>query len=671
MPATRRKSSPLRTGYFVTGATGFIGRHLVERLLERPRSTIFVLVRKASMPRFEERLSEWAAATGRIVPVVGDVSKPRLGLRPKQVAELRGRVGHFFHVAGLYDMAATEEALEEVNVTGTENAVAAAVAIGARSFHHVSSIAAAGRYRGVFREDMFEEARDLDDPYFRTKHESETVVRNDCPIPWRIYRPSLVVGHSETGAMDKVDGPYYLFPLLEEVGAALPSVLRLPGVEGGLLNLVPVDYVAAAIDHIAHARGLDGRAFHLVDPQPRTFGETLDIFAAAAGAPHFTLRADGIDTVLKPLTRFLARNSDGIAGRFIERTVGIPPRTLDYLDNQTAFDSSEAAAALAGSGIAVPPLESYAPRLWAYWVANLNTDTSHARSLDRVVAGKNVLITGASAGIGRATALKLGAAGARVLLVARNRERLDDVAKLIERAGGAAEVLPADLTDAGSVEELCRRVEEDLGGVDILVNNAGRSIRRSLRLSQNRFHDFERTMAINYFAPLRLILAFLPGMRRKRDGHIINVSSIGVQTGPPRFSAYIASKAALDGFSKCAAPELIGDGVDITTVYMPLVKTEMIAPTRLYDSFSAITASQAADLICSAIVERPKRVSTTLGVVGELSSSVAPRFFDVGLYLAYRLFPDSAAAGGEVSAQDEQPSNLGKVFARLLPGVHW
>ena len=214
-------------------------------------------------------------------------------------------------------------------------------------------------------------------------------------------------------------------------------------------------------------------------------------------------------------------------------------------------------------------------------------------------------------------------------------------------------------------------VVERFGGVDVLVNNAGRSIRRSLRLSAGRFHDFERTMEINYFAALRLILGFLPSMRRRRRGHIINVSSIGVQVGPPRFSAYIASKAALDGFSKCAAPELIGDGIEITTIHMPLVKTEMIAPTRIYDSFSLITAAQAADLICTAVVNRPKHVGTLLGLVGQVTSSVAPEFFDVALHLAYRLFPDSAAARGEVPVLDEKPSSLAKVFARLLPGVHW
>ena len=671
MPKKRRKATPLPDGYFVTGGTGFIGHHLIARLLERRTGTIYLLVREQSLPRLEVRLARWKAEAGRIVPVVGDVTMPRLGLRPRQIAELHGHVGHFFHVAGLYDMAATEEALDLVNVAGTKHAVAAAEGMGARHFHHVSSIAAAGRYRGVFREDMFDEATGLDDPYFRTKHESERVVRTRCSIPWRIYRPSLVVGHSETGEMDKVDGPYYLFPILEQVAAALPAVLSLPGIEGGFLNLVPVDFVAAAIDHIAHLKGRDGRTFHLVDPQPRTFGEALDCFAEAAGAPHFSFRVSGIETALTPLTRLLARNSNGLAGRLVGQAFGIPPRAFDYIGNQTVFDCQQTTAALEGSGIAVPRLESYARHLWVYWDHNLNTNTSHARSLDKAVGGKTVLITGASSGIGRATALKLGAAGAHVLLVARNAEQLEEVRGLIERTGGTATVLATDLTDAESVENLCRRVAQEVGAVDVLVNNAGRSIRRSLRISVDRFHDFERTMAINYFAAVRLILGLLPGMRRRRDGHIVNVSSIGVQTGPARFAAYVASKAALDGFSKCAAPELIGDGIDITTVYMPLVKTEMIAPTRLYDSFSAITPAQAADLICSAIVRRPKRVSTALGLMGEIGSSVAPRFFDVGLYLAYRLFPDSSAARGEVPYHDEQPSSLGKAFARLLPGVHW
>jgi NAD(P)-dependent dehydrogenase (short-subunit alcohol dehydrogenase family) len=245
------------------------------------------------------------------------------------------------------------------------------------------------------------------------------------------------------------------------------------------------------------------------------------------------------------------------------------------------------------------------------------------------------------------------------------------VRALVEEAGGSAAVLPADLTNAESVEKLCRDIGEQFGGVDILVNNAGRSIRRSVRVSEDRFHDFSRTMDVNYFGALRLILALLPGMRERGGGHIINVSSIGVQVGPPRFSAYIASKAALDGFTRCAAPELMGYGIDVTTIYMPLVKTDMIAPTKLYDSFSAITPAQAADMICSAIVRRPRRVSTVFGLMGQLGASLAPSVSDVWLHLAYRLFPDSAAARGDVPYDEERPGSLGAVFAKLLPGVHW
>ena len=671
MSKSRRTATRSGNDYFVTGGTGFIGRFLIERLLARPETKIHALVRTRSRRRFAERLAQWKTDSDRVVPVTGDLGAPHLGLGPKDFERLRDRVGHFIHVAGLYDMTASEEALESVNVAGTRNAVRAAERMGARSFQHVSSIAAAGRYPGTFRESMFAEARGLDDPYFRTKHSSEGIVRESCSVPWRIYRPSLVVGHSVTGEIDKIDGPYYLFPLLDRLAAALPAFLRLPGIEGGYVNLVPVDFVAAAIDHIAHLEGRDGKAFHLVDPHNRSVGQTIDLFAAAAGAPHFSLRLPGIESAASPLMRVVARRADGLAGTVIAQALGVPPRALDYLDNRTVFDCRNTTAALRGSGIEVPPLESYAPRLWQYWERNFNVDTGHSRSIDRAVRGKTVLITGASSGIGRATALKLGAAGARLILVARNAERLDEVRALIERSGGKASVLPADLTDAESADALCHRITEQFGGVDVLINCAGRSIRRSLQISEDRFHDFERTMQINYFGALRLILGLLPAMRKRQSGHIINVSSIGAQIGPPRFSAYIASKAALDGFSKCAAPELLGQGIDITSVYMPLVKTEMTAPTGLYDSFVALTPAQAADLICSAVVRRPKRISTALGLAGQITSGVAPNLFDFGLHVAYRLFPDSAAARGETHNRKEHLSSLAKVFARLFPGVHW
>jgi short-subunit dehydrogenase len=662
---------PSARDYFVTGATGFIGRHLALTLLART-GTLYLLVRPGSRARLDRLLERWDAPDGRIVPVFGDLAQPRLGLCDADLSRLEGRIGHLFHVAGLYDMRADARDLELVNVEGTRHAVELAKDLGAGCFHHVSSIASAGHFPGVFREDMFEQAVGLEDPYFRTKHDSETVVRESCAVPWRIYRPAIVVGHSQTGEMDKVDGPYFFFPLLESLGARLPSWLPLPGFAGGELNIVPVDFVARALDHIAHRPQLDGRTFHLVDPNPSSAGEVISLFARLAGSPDFGLRIPSSEPLMAPALRLLAKDPAGLTNATIGRYLGVPPRVLDYVVAGTRFDCRNTREALSDSDIAVPPLADYAPSLWRYWEQHLNLDPRHPRGLSRVIRGKRVLITGASSGIGRATAVKLAAAGARVVAVARSRDRLEDLRAHIEKQGGVCEVHAVDLTDPDAVARLERTVVASLGGIDVLINNAGRSIRRSLALSCDRIHDFERTMEINYFAALRLILAFLPGMRRQKSGHILNVSSIGTQVPPPRFSAYVASKAALDAFSRCAAPELLGEGIEVTTVYMPLVKTEMIAPTRLYDSLSALTPSQAADMICQAVMKRPKQVTTSLGTIGQIAAATAPAAFDVGLHIAYRLFPDSAAARGETPrGEEEKPSSLARVFARLLPGVHW
>jgi NAD(P)-dependent dehydrogenase (short-subunit alcohol dehydrogenase family) len=270
----------------------------------------------------------------------------------------------------------------------------------------------------------------------------------------------------------------------------------------------------------------------------------------------------------------------------------------------------------------------------------------------------------------------VGAAGGKVLLVARGVEKLEQTKLEIEDLGGSAFVHRCDLSDMSDIERMAKEVLAEHGRVDILVNNAGRSIRRSIALSYDRFHDFERTMQLNYFGPVRLILCLLPVMRQaspdgRRGGHIINISSIGVQTNIPRFSAYVASKAALDAFSRCIASEIIDDGVHITTIHMPLVRTPMIAPTKMYDRFPTMTPPEAADLICKAMIRRPKKVGTALGNAGELAYAVAPRAVDVVLNAGYKLFPDSKAARGEVGDGRDQPSTESVAFAHILRGVHW
>ena len=661
--------------YFVTGATGFIGRNLVERLLQR-EGTIYALVRAGSRGRLEELRTGWGADGARVVPIAGDLSQPGLGVSEEDLVTMRGEIDHFFHLAAIYDITADADLQQVANVEGTRHAVELAQTLEAGCFHQVSSIAAAGLYRGIWREDMFEEAERLDNnPYFRTKHDSERLVREECTRPWRVYRPGIVVGDSKTGEIDKVDGPYYFFKALQRLRRVAPTWLPTVGIEGGEINIVPVDFVAAAIDHIAHKRGLNGRAFHLTDPHPQRAGQAINIFAKAADAPQMTVRLDS--DVTEPATG-VARTALKLfppakrAAKIALGRLGLPAELLTYVDYPTSFDSTEAQKALKGSGIEVPPLESYAPRVWDYWERNLDPDLFRDRSLSAAVRGKVVLITGASSGIGKATAVKVADAGATVLLVARSIDKLEETKDEITAGGGTAHIHKCDMSDIDDIERMAEEVLAYHGHVDILVNNAGRSIRRSIALSYDRYHDYERTIRLNYLGAVRLILALLPTMRARKQGHIINISSIGTQTNPPRFSAYVASKAALDAFGRVIASEVVDDDVHITTIHMPLVRTPMIAPTRMYDMFPAISPEEAAEMIAGAMVSQPKKVATRLGTFGELLYAVAPSVSDRILNQAYKLFPESQAAKGKSEeAPDKAPSTEAVAFAHLMKGVHW
>jgi short-subunit dehydrogenase len=290
-----------------------------------------------------------------------------------------------------------------------------------------------------------------------------------------------------------------------------------------------------------------------------------------------------------------------------------------------------------------------------------------APSLEGAVGGRNVLITGASSGIGKSTALKIGEAGGTVLLVARTEEKLNEVAGQVEDLGGIAYVHPCNLSDMDDIDRMANEVLDQHEHVDVLINNAGKSIRRSIDRSYERFHDFQRTMQLNYFGPVKLILDLLPTMRERQSGHIINVSTIGLQVNTPRFAAYVASKAALDAFSRSMAPEIIGDGVHVTTIYMPLVRTPMIAPTKMYDRFPTLSPEEAAGLITDAIRKRPKRIGTTMGNIGQLGYAIAPGAQDLVANRAYQLFPE----GDGNKPADQEPTPEERAFVRATRGVHW
>jgi NAD(P)-dependent dehydrogenase (short-subunit alcohol dehydrogenase family) len=667
--------------YFITGATGFIGRNLVQELLDRHEGEIYVLVREGSRGRLEQMIERWGQGS-RITPVVGDLTQPSLGVSTEWVDAHRGEIDHFFHLAAIYDMTAGAEMNEQMNVGGTRAALDLAGALHAGIFHHVSSVAASGDYAGVWDETQFDVGQGLPSAYHRTKFESEQLVRDDCPVPWRVYRPAIVVGHSETGEIDKIDGPYYFFPTLKALRDKIPNWVPLMGIDLGDTNMVPVDYVAKAMAYIAHQPGLDGQAFHLVNPEPQRTVDALNTFAAAAKAPQFATPIDRrltsslplgmLPKILRPshlLTSALRLPPTQLALRQTIGRLGIPPEVVEHSGFPTTYATRLTEKALAGSGISCPPLESYAENIWSFWEEQLDDSTSRDRAAISALKGKTVVITGASSGIGQVTAFKVAQAGGIPILVARGKDKLDQTKAAIEAKGGQALVYPCDLSDLDAIDDLCLRLSTELESIDFIVNNAGRSIRRSLKLSGDRFHDFERTMQLNYFGAIRLVMGLLPKMREQHSGHVVNISSIGVQTNPPRFSAYIASKAALDAWSNVVSSELVGDGVSFTTIHMPLVRTPMIAPTKIYQKFPTISPAQAADMVVKGLVEKPHEINTTLGSVGAVFHTVAPHATFRVLNLAYKVFPDSSAARGDNAAQQVTQQQV--MLARVLKGTHW
>lgn len=661
--------------YIVTGGTGFLGRHTIARLLERdPSGRIHVLVRPGSVSKLEHLAHRWAGGD-RVHALVGDLTEPSLGLEaPPPAAD------HVVHLGAIYDLTAGEEQAS-TNIDGTLSVIDLAAGVGA-TLHHVSSIAVAGDHRGRFTEDDFDLGQHFPTPYHRTKFEAERLVRTS-DVPWRVYRPAAVVGSSVTGEMDKIDGPYYFFPALAAL-AKLPSALPVAVPKLGYTNVVPVDFVAAALVELMLRPGLDGRTFHLVSPEAQPVRQIYAALAKAADAP--TPVADLPGALARPLLEPPARVR-GVRDAALRR-MGVPPVMLDNLTVPTRFTTERTREALQDSGIAMPPFPSYAGKLWAYWREHLDPDRARRDDPAGPLVNRNVVITGASSGIGRAAAVATAAKGATVLLLARRADELDAVVSQIREAGGSAYAYPCDVTDSEAVERTVKSILAEHDHVDMLVNNAGRSIRRGLYRSTDRLHDFERTMAVNYFGAVRMVLALLPHMRERRFGHIVDISTAGVQARTPRFAAYIASKSALDAFADVAAAETLSDGITFTTIHMPLVRTPMIAPTGQYNAGPATSPEKAAAMVVRALIDRPKRIDVPVGTLAEFGAIFAPRLKDRALSELYHAFPDSPAARGEAGPAPEPPpqpstptprptgptasaARFARRLARLIPGTHW
>jgi NAD(P)-dependent dehydrogenase (short-subunit alcohol dehydrogenase family) len=638
----------MTTTYFVTGATGFLGKRLVERLLSRrDTETVYALARETSRGKLAALAGHWPNSE-RLVPVIGDLTEDALGVDVNAL----GRVDHVVHLAAVYDLTAGDAANRAANVDGTRHTIAFATAAGAGWLHHVSSIAVAGTYAGKFTEADFDLGQSFASPYHATKFQAERLVREQTALPYKVYRPSAVVGDSRTGEMDKIDGPYYFLPAISRL-AALPARLPLAGPDLGATNLVPVDYVVEAMDHLMHAEAPSGSTYHLASPRPQPLNEVYNAFARAAGAPRIgaTLPA-GVSAIIKNaggrVAKLAAAGVDRIPGGRSARAgvlaeLGVPLEVLPHLSMPVDFTTAVTTAALAGSGIELPALREYAGPVYRYWLEHLDVDRGRTQDPRGPLHGKVVLITGASSGIGKASALATARRGAEVLLVARRADQLEQVRQEIADAGGTAHSYPCDLTDGDAIDALVKDVLAEHGAVDMLVNNAGRSIRRSVQLSTERFHDYERTMAVNYFGPVRLTLGLLPSMTERRFGHIVNITTQGLQTDTPRFTAYLASKAALEEFGRTAGRETLSDGITFTSLRMPLVRTDMIAPAAAsYEAIPSSSPERAAALVIKALEKRPETLNLPEGTAAELASLTAPRLARFVAHLAYRAMPESA-----------------------------
>ncbi len=669
--------------YVVTGGTGFIGRRVVSRILDRfPDADVWVLVRRESLNRFEQLATQgerpWG---GRAKALVGDLTADHLGLSDDTVAEL-GPVDHIVHCAGVYDITVAEDAQRAANVEGTRAVIALARRLGA-TLHHVSSIAVAGTYRGEYTEDDFDVGQDLPTPYHQTKFEAEMLVRSEPGLRYRIYRPAVVVGDSLAGEMDKVDGPYYFFGILAKL-AVLPSFTPIVLPDTGRTNIVPVDYVVDALTELIHAPDRDGQTFHLTAPASIGLRGIYRGIAKAAGLPG--LRGSLPRGAATPFLRASGRAK--VLRNMAVTQLGIPAEILDIVDLMPTFTAENTREALQGSGIEVPEFASYAPRLWRYWAKHLDPDRARRDDPAGPLVGKHVIITGASSGIGRASAIAVAERGATVFALARNAEALDGLVDEIRELGGRAYAFTCDVTESASVDHTIKDILGRFGHVDYLVNNAGRSIRRSISAATDRMHDYERVMAVNYFGSVRMVLALLPHWRERRFGHVVNVSSAGVQASSPKYSAYIPSKAALDAFAEVVGTETLSDHITFTNIHMPLVKTPMIAPSRRLNPTPPITAEHAAAMVVRGLVEKPARIDTPIGTLADVGMYFTPKLSRRVLHQVYLGYPDSAAARGVEQEQaartpSRRPRRPARAVStvrvprpvkravRLVPGVHW
>ncbi|MBW1641521.1 MAG: SDR family oxidoreductase [Deltaproteobacteria bacterium] len=665
----------------VTGATGFLGKYLIERLIQNGHD-ITLLVRNPEQPakkqiigRFREQ-ADMIQQHGRDATITvwnGDVGQINFGLN----AECSfSEFNHIYHLAAIYDLRADESLVLNTNVTGTEYLLKK---LDEDQFsgclHFVSSIAMAGNFQGEFSERMFAEGQKHNHVYNRSKYESEKLVREkrsaQVDYEIRIYRPSAIVGHSKTGEMERIDGPYYGFLAISALKKILPPWIPLVAPKINILmDMVPVDYVAEAIYSLSMMEQTeftdDIFCFHLTDPNALTLTEAAGLILKASGGPQMqiTFSTDWAKSYLNMVSKASDMKSIELLKNGLLNSLEIPAQTFDAMLTGVRFSSGETNRLLKNKGVVLPTFDTYVAVLWDYYNRHLDPVRNKEQRCEQSFRGKVVLITGGSVGIGFASAKRCAEYGAKLILAARNQEKLDtafsELLPIAKKNGGSIEVCACDISDLNECDALVEHVLKKYGHVDILFNNAGLSIRRSISKSLDRFHDFQRSMQTNYFGALRILMGFLPSMIERKHGHILYSSTMGTFSPTPRFGAYNASKSAMDAMFDAMAAEFTDRNIYFTSIKFPLVKTEMLAPTKDYDDMPATTPKEAAQMFVDAVLNKPRKQVTGMGMIMGITDLFAPNIMTQLFNYAYKIWPDENEDYPEME-QDR------KVVKKMIP----
>lgn len=654
----------------VTGANGFLGKHLVERLIKNGHD-ITLLIRNPERLDKKHLIEAWrkqveiAKQRGCDTAITiweGDIGKSDMGLNRKCTLS---DFHHIYHLAAIYDLRADENLTIDTNVKGTQRLLKK---LDEDRFsgclHFVSSNAVAGDFQGEFSERMFAEGQKHSHVYNRSKYEAEKIIREKLSAQdgyeIRIYRPSAIVGHSQTGEVDSIDGPYYGFLIVSALKNILPPWLPLAGPKiNVLMDMVPVDYVADGIYTLSMMEKVEMPdnlfCFHLTDPQALTMTEVTKLILRAADGPRvqFTFSTQWAKPYLGLLDKSSGLKGIEMLKNALLSSLDIPLQIFDSVMTGVRFAAAETTRLLKKKGVILPKFETYVDVLWDYYNRHLDPERNKEKRSEQAFSGKVVLITGGSVGIGFASAKRCAAYGAKVILVARNQEKLNkalsDLAPIAEKSGGSIEVYSCNISNLDECDTLVDHVLKKYGFVDILFNNAGLSIRRSIGKVLDRFHDFQRSMQTNYFGALRILLGLLPSMIERKSGHVLYSSTMGTLAPTPRFGAYVASKSAMDAISDSMAAEFADRNIHFTSIKYPMVKTEMLAPTGDYDNMPAATPEFAAQMFVDAVLNKPRKQMTGLGMMLGIINILSPKFITQVYNYAYKIWPDDKGGYPEMN----------------------